>query len=308
MNEKQYHEALSKESEEIETRIFFDMSKKIFHDISKDLSDLYDIAYKLTDGFQKITPSAILGDSRIIKILRYATIPVISQMKLGQILGMDSTTSFEESKISGGKTMTLLKINAAKLVKIFNDNLDRQRFLWLNTKLDKDSLSLAKDYAKKWTCSLIANQNSATDFRNWRKEMQESTITEMLLKSGYKEVSTRSIISKVSDIQLGHFSRECRVKGRSVQKTDFAIRLKGSKKLMLIEAKAIGVKIDAFKRIKECREKAEDWKSHFGSSVICGDVIAGFIPASQVVTLLDSDIKVYWEHKLDDLYDFVSKN
>jgi hypothetical protein len=195
-----------------------------------------------------------------------------------------------------------------QLSTLFNDNLDRQRFLWLNARLNEENQRIAKQYAKNWTCSLIANQNAVTLFRNWRKDLQETTISETIVKAGYSKLNKRKIITKITDILPGQFSLECRVKGRTTQKADFAIRLKKSKKLMLLEAKAVGVKIDAFKRMKECREKADDWYSHFGQDVICGAVIAGFIPVSEIHALLNSNLEVFWEHRLDLLYDFINSS
>jgi uncharacterized protein (DUF2062 family) len=98
------------------------------------------------------------------------------------------------------------------------------------------------------------------------------------------------------------------VKGRNVQKADFAVRLKSTQKLLLLEAKAVGVKIDAFKRIKECREKADDWRQKFGDKVVVGAVIAGFIPLSEVESLVRSKIEVFWEHRLDQLTEFLAKS
>ena len=76
--------------------------------------------------------------------------------------------------------------------------------------------------------------------------------------------------------------------------------------LLLIEAKAIGVRIDAFKRIKECREKFDDWKQTFGDAVEVGVVLSGFIPEREYQSLIDEGIHVFWEHKENDLYEFIT--
>jgi hypothetical protein len=306
MPKKNDHQQLALESEKQEIDIFFKMSKQLFNDAINQSTELYDITANLVNDFKEITPQAILNDSRIIKILRYSIVPVMSQMKLGQLIGLPSTAPYENEIVSSGSKYKQLKSKAIQLSTLFNDNLDQQRFLWLNTPLNEENQRIAKQYAKNWTCSLIANQNALTSFRSWRKDLQETTISETIIKAGYLKLNTRQIIKKITDILPGEFSLECRVQGRSTQKADFAIRLKKSKKLMLLEAKAVGVKIDAFKRMKECREKADDWYSHFGKEVICGTVIAGFIPISEVQTLLNSNLEVFWEHRLDLLYDFIN--
>ena len=184
--------------------------------------------------------------------------------------------------------------------------MDSQRFLWLQTEVTEDQYALAAEYAKRWTCSLISNQNSSTAFRNWRKELQETSAVNQVVKAGYTSVTTRRIISDVSDLLPGQYSRECRIQGRNVQKADLVVRLKGSNKLLLIEAKAIGVRIDAFKRIKECREKFDDWKQTFGDAVEVGVVLSGFIPEREYQSLIDEGIRVFWEHKENDLYEFIT--
>jgi hypothetical protein len=230
----------------------------------------------------------------------------MSQMKLGQLIGLASTAPYENEAVTSGAKYKQLQSKVIRLSDIFNENLDRQRFLWLNSTLNDENQKMAKQYAKNWTCSLMANQNAVTSFRNWRKELQETTISEIIVKAGYSKLNTRKNLKKVTDILPGQFSRECRVQGRTTQKADFALRLKKSNKLLLLEAKAVGVKIDAFKRMKECREKADDWYSHFGKNVLCGAVIAGFIPLSEVQALINSNIAVFWEHRLDVLHDFIN--
>lgn len=293
-------------AERFETKIFFEMSRKLYSDSASQCNPLYDIAFEKTNGFRdRIVPRMILEDSRIIKVLRYCMLPVLSQMKLGQLVGMDTTANFEENIIDRGVKFKELKKAAPEICHMVNEYLDSQRFLWLQENLESNELKLAEKYAKQWTCSLIANQNSATAFRNWRKELQEMTAVESIVKAGYVSVQTRRIVSSIDDLLVGQYSRECRVKGRNVQKADLVVRLKKSGKLLLIEAKAIGVRIDAFKRIKECREKFDDWKSQFGNDIECAVVLSGFVPQKEYESLLNEGGLVFWEHDIDGLSQYL---
>ena len=294
-------------AEEFETSIFFKMARKLYADCVTQCDNIFDIAFSKTDAFRDITPDVILSDSRVIKVLRYCMLPVISQMKLGQLVGLNTTKEFEDSIVTKGAKYTALQRVAPNLCVLFHKYMDSQRFLWLQTNLTDEQYKLAVLYSKKWTCSLIANQNTSTVFRNWRKELQETSAVNEIVKAGYTSVVTRKAITSVDDLLPGQYSRECVVKGRNKQKADLVVRLKGSKKLLLIEAKAIGVRIDAFKRIKECREKFDDWKETFGKNVEVGVVLSGFIPLGEYKSLVDEGIKVFFEHNIIDLYDFVSK-
>lgn len=250
-----------------------------------------------------------MEDSRIIKILRYCLLPVISQMKLGQLIGINTTADFEDKCVEENtNAFKKLEKIAPHLCDIFNEHLDKQRFLWLSTDLNDLQKELAVNYSKNWTCSLISNQNSNTAFRNWRKELQETTAVEQLVRAGYVSIPKRKLISSIEDLLPGQFTRECRVQGINVQKADIVIRLKKSKKLLLIEAKAIGVRIDAFKRIKECREKFNDWKQAFGrNGAVYGALLSGFIPMSECQSIIEDGGMIFWEHK-DDLFNYVNSN
>lgn len=296
-------------AERFETNIFFEMSRKLYADSTTQCDPLYDIVFQKTNGFRmRITPQMILSDSRVIKILRYCMLPILSQMKMGQLVGLDSTDAFEEGIIDRGvKFKNLVKV-APQLCRVINQCFDSQRFLWLQESLEGRNLSLAEEYAKRWTCSLIANQNATTAFRNWRKELQETTVAESIVKAGYVSVQTRRVVSACDDFLPGQYSRECRVKGRNVQKADLVVRLKKSGCLLLIEAKAIGVRIDAFKRIKECREKFDDWKSHFGDDVVCAVVLSGFVPQKEYESLLNENGYVFWEHDIGSLTRYLKEH
>lgn len=293
-------------SESFETHIFFEMARKLYDDCNTRCETLFDITMEKTNGFRNVTPEIILDDSRIIRVLRYCMIPVISQMKLGQLLGINTTKVFEDNFVTTKKQKEKLMQFAPKICNLVNDYMDKQRFLWLQTSLSKAEYDLAVKYAKKWTCSLIANQNSATDFRNWRKELQETSAVKEVVAAGYTSVPVRKMITSVNDILPGQYSRECRIKGNNTtQKADIVIRLKKSEKMLLIEAKAVGVKLDAFKRIKECRDKFDDWKATYGNAVEVGVVLSGFIPDKECITLLNTGAHIFWEYKEKDLYDFV---
>lgn len=292
-------------AEAFETDLFFRMARTLYNDCETQCDSLFDITMELTNGFRDISPEVIIDDSRIIKVLRYCMLPVISQMKLGQLVDISTTKDFEDTRITNGDKFRKLVIIAPKLCRLFKEYMDWQRFLWIQTDMTEDQFDLACEYAKKWTCSLIANQNSNTAFRNWRKELQETSAVNQAVRAGYTSVATRRIITNINDILPGQYSRECRVQGRNVQKADIVVRLKHSKRLLLIEAKAIGVRIDAFKRIKECREKFDDWKQSFGDSVEVGVVLSGFIPEREYMSLIEEGAHVFWEHRENDLYDYI---
>jgi len=266
--------------------------------------EVYDIAATLTQDFRSVTSSAILADSRIIKILRYAIAPSISQMKFGQFFGISSVGRFENDRVlpDTAKHRSLTSI-APKIALFVNERLDRRRFLWLETRGENVcDLDLAQEYAKNWTCSIAADQNAQTKYRNWRKEQQEQAVASALVKLGYTKSTYSGIITRDTDINLGEYTQEAKVQGRTRQKADLVVRSKSTRRLVLIEAKAVGVEIDSTKRIKECCDKANDWCSAkpLNQPVVVA-VIAGFFNSTGIDNLRASEIKIIWEHRLSDL-------
>lgn len=289
-------------SREYEMRVYLASMKAMYENALIQNGEIYEIAARLTADFRTIAANAILADSRIIKILRYAIAPSISQMKFGQLFGLASIDALENDRLSrGAAKYRLLKSLAPKIARFAVRNLDRQRFLWINSRFRGD-IALAQAYAKGWTCSIAADQNAQTKYRNWRKEQQEQAIAAFLVTRGYTKSSFTGVVSRHTDVNLGEYTQEIRVKGRTRQKADLAVRSKKSKRLVLIEAKAVGVELDATKRIKECCDKAGDWQSASAlNSPGVVAVIAGFFNPTGIANLRASSVLVVWEHRLADL-------
>jgi hypothetical protein len=268
---------------------------------------LFDIAMQITGKFRSITPEAIRSDSRIIKILRYCVAPSISQMKFGQLFGLSSTDPFEREKVvSGARVRELISV-APKIADFVADHFDRTRFIWIDERLSQEQLELSYRYAKNWTCALIADQNAQTEYRNWRKTLQETRIEHAVIALGYVRSDYSGDIRNRTDINVGTFTKERRVHGRTVQKADMIVHSKNGQRLILIEAKAIGVELDAYKRVKECCDKASDWKNNKGLvDLKIVAVVAGFLSETNIETLQKSGVSVVWEHDIAAIEKFLA--
>ena len=286
-----------------EMRTYLNSMNALYENSIIQNGEIFDIASNLTDQFRGINAEAILADSRIIKIIRYTVAPSISQMKFGQFFKENSIGKYENDRLStSSKKHKDLSNIAQSIAEFANKNIDKSRFIWLYEDLSSSDQKLAFSYAKKWTCSIASDQNAQTKYRNWRKDQQEHAIATELVNLGYVKSNYTGIVSNYSDINIGEFTTEVRVKGRTRQKSDLVIRSKRSKKLVLIEAKAVGVEIDSTKRIKECCDKSNDWRSSdtLNDPIIVA-VIAGFFNDAGIANLQASEINVVWEHNLSKL-------
>ena len=87
-----------KKSRKHEMETYLGAMKALYDNALLQNGEVYDFAFELTHGFSSITAAAIIADPRIIKILRYAIAPGISQMKFGQMFGISSVGVFEDGK------------------------------------------------------------------------------------------------------------------------------------------------------------------------------------------------------------------
>jgi hypothetical protein len=203
-------------------------------------------------------------------------------MKFGQFFGLTSVDTFERRRLTpGSRGYKDLERISGKIAQFVTQHLDHSRFIWLSD--NEETSGLTFNYAKKWTCSISADQNAQTAYRNWRKELQEQAVINRLISMGYVRSRFSGTVENYTDIEIGEYTKEIKVRGRTVQKADVVFRSKATKHLVFLEAKAVGVEIDATKRIKECCDKANDWSSapNLQSPDIV-TVIAGFFSHTNI--------------------------
>jgi len=289
-------EDLVRESQQLEEDIFLDQIREFYDTELQRHKELYDFVADQTNNFRDFDAEIIREEPRVVKILRYLVKPPISQMKFGQFNGVGSTTNYEDEDPS-----TPNKDVAQQMADFMQSNMDERKVPWIYRDVDVDDCI---DVSRDWTCDIIAQSEANTRYRNWRKDIQEDMIAEAMKDAGLRRVSRSSTISDIDDIPARSFVSETKVAcPGDEQKADFVAR-PAEDELLFLEAKAIGVKIDSYKRIKEIRNKESDWRSGFPNARV-GAAVAGWIPASQIETLLGDDIGVFWEHRLDSLQNYL---
>jgi len=313
-------------SEVNEAETYKSLTLDLFREIQEPLKLLYDQTVTASKNFTSITREALRFDPRIVKTLRYCLAPVISQMRLGQLIGLGTTESFEEQ----GAIPT--DEQADRLARWFNDYLDKDRFQWLiRPHTSEAERGIAEIYAKLWTVSLQANQNTATKYRTQRKEQQEKAIATALEKMGLTfqdRLGAHQLprprrkpgdpphsllprrpggIDAVEDVRPGHYVKEKKILGGSQkkQKSDLTARPTEEAILFCVEAKAVGIRLDSTKRLKELNDKYTDWKGSSVPITTVGVVAGMFSEAELVATIKQRQIPIFFEHDLDKLVEFL---
>jgi hypothetical protein len=312
-------------SEANEEQTYKTLTLALFRDIQEPLKQLYDQTVSATINFTSITPDAIKASPKTIKTLRYCLAPVISQMRLGQLIGLDTTEGFEEQGLVPNDEQ------ADRLARWFNDYLDKERFQWLaRPKMSRAERAIAETYAKLWTVSLQSNQNTATKYRTQRKE-QEKAIAAALEGMGLKLQEKLGApqarrprrksgdppapplprrpggIDTVDDIRPGHYVKEKKILGGSQkkQKSDLTARPSTDAMLYCVEAKAVGIKLDSTKRLKELNDKYTDWMGSSLPITTVGVVAGMFSDAELVATIKQRQIPIFFEHDLGKLVELL---
>ncbi|QIB75240.1 XamI family restriction endonuclease [Halogeometricum borinquense] len=285
---------VAEQSQQIEEDIFLSHIGEFYDQKMSIAMDLYDAAAEHTNNFRDIEKEDIREDPRIVRILRYLVKPKISQMKFGQFAGVNSTNNYEEYTLAEASTPN--HQIAQDLADFTAANLDPEKVPWLSDPTIDEEEEI--EYSRRWICDKIAEQEATTHYRNWRKDKQEQTVAETLDDAGYTDSGYSGKISSTNDIPVGTYAEESKVAGADVQKADFIVR-PTEDTVIFIEAKAIGVRVDSHKRVKEIRNKASDWKNEFeGAETVA--VIEGWTTGDKVRTMMDDDIAVYWEHRLEE--------
>ena len=313
-------------SEANEEKTYLSLTRSLFDQIQNPLKLLYDDTATVTDRFTRISPEVIRANPKIIKTLRYCLAPVVSQMRLGQLIGVDTTEAFEEK----GRAPTDGQVT--QLAAWVNGHLDRNRFQWLDRpRMSAAERGLSETYAKLWTVSLQSNQNSATQYRTRRKEMQEAAIMAALGASGLALQETLGIvgpprarrkagdppfskpsrlggINDAEDVRPGHYVREKKILAGSQkrQKADAIVRPSRDPRLYCIEAKAVGIRLDSTKRLKELNDKHTDWMGVASLALTTVGVVAGmFRDVELIATIKRRPIPIFFEHDLSRLTEFL---
>jgi hypothetical protein len=303
-------------SELAEERAYREMTRDLFRELQDPLKALYDEAIRVTSNLNSLTPNVIQANPRIIKILRYCLTPVISQMRLGQIIGLGTTEGFEEQGRAPDSEQ------ASNLARWFNASLDRERFPWTTGPVGWGEAEriIAEHYAKLWTVSLVSNQNTATKYRNQRKDRQEKVIADALggigltfqqrlcaAPKGQRRPSSGGIHFR-SDVDPRSYVKEKKILAGSEkrQKSDLTARPTDDERLFCIEAKSVGIRIDSTKRLKELNDKFTDWaKSSLPITTV--GVVAGFFNDLELIaTIKKRGIPIFFEHDLSALTAFLT--
>lgn len=179
--------------------------------------------------------------------------------------------------------------------------IDRNRFGWLSE--DREPTEAERTSAIIATAALIATQRIATDRRNAGKVDQESRVKEALVAEGFREVSTRTVVSLADAPAVGEFCAESMF---GQKKADVIVRLWDGR-VMPLECKVSNSGTNSVKRLGEIANKADLWIRDLGrTQVVPGGVLAGVFKVKNLREAQGNGLTIWWSHDLITLTNWIA--
>lgn len=181
--------------------------------------------------------------------------------------------------------------------------LDPHRFPWIGE--NRDPLPEERAAAIVASSALVAARKVETFRRNDAKDRQENKVKDLLLAIGFEQVKKHDIPNASRAPKPGQFMGETPLAGA---KADVVATLFDGR-IMAIECKVSNSAVNSYKRIvHDTGGKATIWHREIGrANVVAAAVMNGvFSPNNLESVQNDKDVALFWDHRLDDLKDFIA--
>jgi hypothetical protein len=242
-----------------------------------------------TDRFELAT---IVRNPAFNTALRYLLAPPISEDDLDTVMcrSVNGTAIRKEQQF------------AEELVELIRQTIDPKRFPWIAAGTTPTAEEL--DFAKRASTVIATCQRVLTKRRGDERGELEGAIIRLLDGLGFTRVPTpRTPIMHAEDLPkageymvaatLGHDNGDC------------IIGLYDRRRLAL-ECKSSNSEINSRKRLnKEVIKDAENWNLQFGAQVLTAAALRGVYKPEYVQDAQRTPIMIIWEHRLEDLKDFI---
>lgn len=226
-------------------------------------------------------------EPHLIEPARFITGPPISRDDLNNLVGGNPFKKSIEASVAS--TTAHLLSRAA----------DPFRFPWLDQ--DRGPTAAEKEMAIRWTTGLWCVQMVRTRRRMRSSTRQQDYVRDRIEVVGWTFYAIRNI-DALEDLPPGNFSDESILAG---SKCDIPIRLH-DRRLLAIECKVSNSAVNSIKRlIHEVGNKAAKWHRAFGTRIIPAAVLSGVFALRNLQSAQESGIRIFWEHDLDFLINFI---
>lgn len=256
-----------------------------------------------TVGLRHLDGQALRDRARI-GIAQYLAIPPISDDDLDTLT--DSCFGrWKKQKTDRGIRPTEPAFDAA--ASIVSERLDYRRTPWVDE--EREPTPPEREAFVHWAASIPAMGKLATARRMESASRQEEAARQAARSAGYKPVSPPGLLTDpIGEMEPASYA----IASRKLSGTnmDIPIRLTGDHPtgltFLALEAKVSNSSLNSVKRLRDVKVKRETWDAsgqlyRFRT----GAVLAGVFDVDRVIEAQDAGVLIFWEHRLQDLTDFL---
>jgi hypothetical protein len=265
-------------------------------EIFDEYQGVFEELLETTTDLTRLLPTAltVLTNDRLMEAFRYLPGPPIS---LDDLKTVAETTSFAKSRVQNDADL------AKRSVELVLMALDRRRFPWVSEK--REPTEAEKTAAVVASAALIATQRTGTSRRRASKQNQERSLEDALLRSEFRKVPTRQVVTFDDAPGEGQFCGESLLGER---KADFIIRL-WDRRILAVECKVSNSATNSVKRLNnDAAAKAEVWRRDFGErQVVPAALLSGVYKIHNLLAAQERGLAIFWAHDLDELIKWIEK-
>ncbi|HYI80580.1 MAG TPA: XamI family restriction endonuclease [Thermoleophilaceae bacterium] len=256
-------------------------------------------ALRLTSDLTDLRPEIIAANPGIVRALRYAAGPPISEEDFRTVTGWPFTPT---------PNAKVVRAVAPAVCDTARELADRLLFPWLDE--NRGPTPKERQAAINGTAKLLAVERFRTERRGGASKEQEAEVRRVLAAEADLTEVERPPKRKTGHIEMidhldkGTFTSECVLHG---MKCDVPVRLPDGL-LMPIECKVNSGQKNGWKRVsREVEGKAARWREKFGSaSVVIAIMLDGNYDLGTLARFQDEGYFIFWGHDPQRLVDFVN--
>jgi hypothetical protein len=288
-----------RKAEELEKRLLVERNADRYSALLRELLEA-------TDDLRSLPQKPDVLESReIVDMARYIALPFIS---LGDLDTMTDSCfdTWVKQKTERGQRPTAAGFAAA--AEYLHREADPFRAPWLDQ--IRAPTAAEREHFIRGTIAVRFVSILQTRRRNEGSKRQETAVRMALQEAGYAQVTTsQNIVDPLDEMPERTFVKNA----RSLRNTsiDVPVRLPDDHptgiRFVAFEAKDTNTDVNSRKRLLDVTAKAATWNaSGLPYQIRTAAVVSGSLPFDRLKQAQDHGVMLFWEHRLDDLVDFLS--
>ncbi len=276
--------------------------------------------FEKTLNLSQITPAVLKDNPGILPILRMVTAPPLARDRLiglahlnKAMVGAMEGSDERVPRLPVRMDKTALTAGLQSICEIIMELADRDLLTWLVS--GEEPSDSERDRAATVIADRLCGATADPIIRNAQEKRQLASLKRWLRRKGYKEIETAKA-RDIATMPAGTFTFRLNVpagKKKSLVNIPIDCVVKpqhGSEGELplLIEAKSAGDSTNTNKRRKEEAQKFAQLKERYGRHVEFILLLCGYFEPGYLGYEASEGIDWVWEHRLDDLNGFLSKD